>query len=57
MRQALGNDPDQLDRLRDMFTKWAERLGAIGSEVSGLLAHAGWRAATPKSSGGSGTIS
>ncbi|HEX6359199.1 hypothetical protein [Actinophytocola sp.] len=38
----LGNDPDQLDGLGDLLTRSAERLGAIGTEVSVLLAGAGW---------------
>ena len=42
MGRMLGNDPDQLDGLGDMLTRSAERLGAIGTEVSVLLAHAGW---------------
>lgn len=42
MGRMLGSDPDQLDGLGDTLTRSADRLNAIGGEVSSLLAYAGW---------------
>jgi hypothetical protein len=42
MGRMLGSDPDQLDRLGDALARSADRLNAIGGEVSSLLAYAGW---------------
>jgi hypothetical protein len=42
MGRMLGSDPDQLDGLGDTLNRAADRLNAIGGEVSSLLAYAGW---------------